>query len=580
VAVAAVSAVAVVIGGGRALLGDASAASAADGTVGAASASSSPRPLLTRPATGQFEVVDGRVFDPDGVQFVPVGTNMNGPGSFFGEPTDGKAGLLQDGWAFNLVRLVMCEPTGCEANHYVAPANDDLDAIVAEYTSRHIVVLLDYQQLDPGKQATADDIAGARAFWIDKAQRYRDNPYVWFNLYNEPESRVHDWQADLPWNAFQSRWWDQHVQVLAAVRQAGAQNMVVVDDAQTGQGTVGWFDIGNPSADDSAVISLGAQLVQADSAHRTMFSMHAYDFWGWPAPLGDMACTQRWSDAQRDARLRSYLQQVHDRGLALMIGELGFFPWEADASGTSFHLGAVDGVPPCGSPQRLAAAAVYRLAPEFDLGVLTWHGFDLTEAGAQNWDLWGSPPGNLTDLGRWQYDYAHAVAARPVDPDVLGPGGSSPGGSTGGDGSDAGGRGPGGETPTSPGAGYTPVVPERLLDTRPGPAQAGYHGERPDPAHPVALTVTGTGDARVPADAAAVVLNVTADGPQGDGYVTVWPCGTPRPLASNLNLRPATTTPNLVITKLGAGGQVCLYTSTPTHLVADLAGWYPTAPAG
>jgi hypothetical protein len=148
---------------------------------------------------------------------------------------------------------------------------------------------------------------------------------------------------------------------------------------------------------------------------------------------------------------------------------------------------------------------------------------------------------------------------------VLQPGGSSPGGSGGGS---------GGGTPSA--AGYVPVVPQRLLDTRPGPWQAGYQGARPAAERTVELAVTGVGAAAVPADAAAVVLNVTADGPAGDGYVTVWPCGTPRPLASNLNLRPGATTPNLVITKIGAAGRVCLYTSTPTDLIADLAGWYPT----
>ncbi len=41
--------------------------------------------------------------------------------------------------------------------------------------------------------------------------------------------------------------------------------------------------------------------------------------------------------------------------------------------------------------------------------------------------------------------------------------------------------------------------------------------------------------------------------------LTVWPCGSGRPLASNLNLLAGQTTPNLVITKVGAGGNVCLF---------------------
>jgi hypothetical protein len=32
--------------------------------------------------------------------------------------------------------------------------------------------------------------------------------------------------------------------------------------------------------------------------------------------------------------------------------------------------------------------------------------------------------------------------------------------------------------------------------------------------------------------------------------------------------------PNLVIAKVGSGGKVCLYTTTPTHLIADLNGYF------
>ena len=51
--------------------------------------------LATAAPTGQFEVRGTRFFDPDGVQFVPVGTNMNGPHSFFGSRTEGMAAPLK-----------------------------------------------------------------------------------------------------------------------------------------------------------------------------------------------------------------------------------------------------------------------------------------------------------------------------------------------------------------------------------------------------------------------------------------------------------------------------------------------------
>jgi len=85
------------------------------------------------------------------------------------------------------------------------------------------------------------------------------------------------------------------------------------------------------------------------------------------------------------------------------------------------------------------------------------------------------------------------------------------------------------------------------------------------------------GRAGVPADAWSVVLNVTITEPDGDGYATVFPCGTPRPLASNLNAFTGDTIANLVISNMGADGTVCIFTQAKTHLVVDVDGWFPTS---
>jgi hypothetical protein len=126
--------------------------------------------------------------------------------------------------------------------------------------------------------------------------------------------------------------------------------------------------------------------------------------------------------------------------------------------------------------------------------------------------------------------------------------------------------------------GYVPTSPARLLDSRPGAttvdAQAAGIGVRPA-SSTTALQVTGR--AGVPADASAAVINVTVTEPEGPGFVTVWPCGEPQPLASNLNYTAGANVPNNVVVKIGAGGKVCLYTLGATHLIADLNGWIPTS---
>lgn len=80
------------------------------------------------------------------------------------------------------------------------------------------------------------------------------------------------------------------------------------------------------------------------------------------------------------------------------------------------------------------------------------------------------------------------------------------------------------------------------------------------------------------ADALAVVLNVTVTGPTQPGYITVFPCGSTRPVASNLNYEIVQTVPNAVIAKVGSLGKVCLYAAGATHLIADVNGYFPSPP--
>ncbi len=124
------------------------------------------------------------------------------------------------------------------------------------------------------------------------------------------------------------------------------------------------------------------------------------------------------------------------------------------------------------------------------------------------------------------------------------------------------------------GSPYQPVVPERLLETR-AAGQTGYTGAKPAPGQTIELQVTGAGATKVPPDAEAVVLNVTATEATNAGFVTVYPCGIARPNSSNLNLAIGVTAANLVVSKIGVGGKVCLFTQWGGHLLADVAGYHP-----
>ena len=72
-----------------------------------------------------------------------------------------------------------------------------------------------------------------------------------------------------------------------------------------------------------------------------------------------------------------------------------------------------------------------------------------------------------------------------------------------------------------------------------------------------------------------MTLNVTSTGSLGGGFVTVYPCGTPRPNTSNVNFAPGSTVANAVTSKVGADGSVCIYSDAATHLIVDVNGYYP-----
>jgi CSLREA domain-containing protein len=131
------------------------------------------------------------------------------------------------------------------------------------------------------------------------------------------------------------------------------------------------------------------------------------------------------------------------------------------------------------------------------------------------------------------------------------------------------------EPPDSSPASFVSLQPARLLDTRGQPTVDGqFQGGGPvGQGGTVELTVANRGG--VPIDADAVVLNVTVTEGAGPGFVTVYPCGSSRPLTSNLNFSPGQSVPNAVIAKIGFGGAVCLYVSAGTQLIADVTGYFP-----
>lgn len=120
------------------------------------------------------------------------------------------------------------------------------------------------------------------------------------------------------------------------------------------------------------------------------------------------------------------------------------------------------------------------------------------------------------------------------------------------------------------GPGFTPITPVRMADTRsPIGVDSAVRVTRG--------TVTALGFpvmSGIPDNAVAVIVNVTATGATAAGYLTVAPCGVPTPATSNVNVVAGETRPNLVVTRVGAGGTICLSTNVSMHVVVDLQGWF------
>src|SRR5665647_3398965 len=115
--------------------------------------------------------------------------------------------------------------------------------------------------------------------------------------------------------------------------------------------------------------------------------------------------------------------------------------------------------------------------------------------------------------------------------------------------------------------GFTGMTPVRVLDTRFG---TGAPQAQLGTGQTLTLTVPN-----LPAGTTAVALNVTVTGPTAASWLTVYPGGQPRPVASNLNYLTGQTIPNMVMVPLGPGNTVTFYNSAGTvDVIADVLGYY------
>jgi len=129
---------------------------------------------------------------------------------------------------------------------------------------------------------------------------------------------------------------------------------------------------------------------------------------------------------------------------------------------------------------------------------------------------------------------------------------------------------------------YTPIQPCRIIDTR----NTAFGAIAANTSRSfIAISVpnysnqggSSTNCGIQGVSASAVAIHLTAVAPAGAGFATVYPHGTPQPLAASLNYAGGDIINNAVIVKIPnplSSNDMTIYTFAASHFVADIVGYF------
>lgn len=315
------------------------------------------------PGGAGFYIVGKDIVDPDGNKFYPIGANaalklFDFPYVFEGNNGGANEHIqaIKD-WNWNTIRAnLVCD------NDSGMPTMDELveglKREVPKLTSQKIVVILECHDLTgQNPQLGSAKELKLREFWDRMAVEFRDDPYVWFSVFNEP------------WNTSPDAAYSNiHKFYIDRIRSAGAENIITVNAPVWGQGL-----------EFLAETNLGTDI--ASSRCNVLFEWHAYG-----AFKGHQGSYSEFDTA---------INQVHAKNLALVVGEYGIAlpqehgnagPWAWNVSGFN-HMS--------------------QLGPQKDVGLLWWNAtgdtvyFALYALKANRGGFWdGGAGSNLTGPGQ------------------------------------------------------------------------------------------------------------------------------------------------------------------------------------
>lgn len=322
----------------------------------------------TSSAAGTFTVQGTKIIGPDNKEFVAKGTNINGYNTAWGGDTIGHLSLVKDCWKFNLVRVY------CRIDPNYNGYNKDMNYlynVLDTYTAAGIVCMVEVHDktgsyFTDSSSPSLNDLAN---WHKNLAIRYKNNPYVWFNVMNEPGGT----------ECNSTQYLATHQRVIQAIRDgAGASNIIVCDGWDWAQDSC-QFNNNNVNESKSAILSLGSSLKSfgGKTYNNIVFSLHTYREWVWG-----------------QSKLDDFLDRVAAKGHALIIGEYGSYT-NADTTDATTYM--------------------FNECVPRNIGRVVWHWYggdrnDLTTSGGGHLinKTDGSKPTNLTWLGNKVWDDNHS----------------------------------------------------------------------------------------------------------------------------------------------------------------------------
>ena len=118
---------------------------------------------------------------------------------------------------------------------------------------------------------------------------------------------------------------------------------------------------------------------------------------------------------------------------------------------------------------------------------------------------------------------------------------------------------------------FIPLTPCRVVDTR---YPAGAFGSPFIPASSSRAFPISSGTCGFSSTPLAYSLNITVLPHRGLGYITVWPAGQPRPLASTMNSPDGRIKANAVIVPAGSNGAVSVFVTDDADVIIDVNGYF------